>query len=57
MDLVRLSAWLHNVAVMLMLCSRKEERETIVGQATTVRHYQGISDRPADDGHTQDAEM
>lgn len=45
------------IALVLTRRSRKEKRETIAGQATTLRHHEGLLHRPPDEGHTQDAQM
>jgi hypothetical protein len=38
---------MEQVALLLTFSSRKEERETIAGQATTFRHHKGFPNRPA----------
>lgn len=50
------------VAVVLTLSSGKisigkEERKAVAGQATALRHHEGLLNRQAYGGHAQDAQV
>ena len=48
---------MRSIAFVLTCSSRKEEGETIAGQATTLRHHKGFLDRPPNGRHAQDAQV